>query len=207
MKLLHIDSSILGGHSKSRQLTAAIVDRFKRKYKGVEIIYRDLAAAPPPHMTLASLPRDHPSSAFAGPLNDVAQRMRDASQRMLDEFVAADIVVLGVPMYNWSIPTQLKAWIDIVVVPGKTFRYGAQGAEEGLMGNKRVIAAITRGAFYRSETAAISTEHAESYMRTVLSFLGVDHPEFVVAEGVTAGEESKTRALAAALDTIQQLVA
>src|SRR6185312_548318 len=144
MKLLHIDSSILGSHSKSRRLTAAIVARFKREYPRIEIVYRDLAAAPPPHMTLASLPGDHPSSAFAGPLDEVAQRVRDESQRVLDEFMAADIVVLGVPMYNWSIATQLKAWIDIIVVPGKTFQYGPQGPEEGLAGNKRVIVAITR---------------------------------------------------------------
>jgi FMN-dependent NADH-azoreductase len=126
---------------------------------------------------------------------------------MLDEFMAADIVVLGVPMYNWSIPTQLKAWIDIIVVPGKTFTYGAQGPEEGLVASKRVIVAISRGCFYRSETAAISAEHAESYMRTVLSFIGVNDPEFVVAEGVTSGGENKSKALVSALGTVQQLVA
>lgn len=207
MKLLHIDSSILGSHSKSRRLTAAIVARFKREYPRVEIIYRDLVAAPPPHMTLASLPGDHPSSAFAGALDNAAQCVRDASQRLLEEFMAADIVVLGVPMYNWSIPTQLKAWIDIVVVPGKTFRYGPGGAEEGLAGDKRVIAAITRGAFYGSGMPGSSAEHAESYLRSVLSFLGVNHPEFIVAEGVTSGEENKARALDSALGRIGQLVA
>jgi FMN-dependent NADH-azoreductase len=93
------------------------------------------------------------------------------------------------------------------VVPGKTFTYGAQGPEEGLVGNKRVIVAISRGVFYRSETAAFSAEHTESYMRTVLSFLGVNNPEFVIAEGVTAGEQNKARALASALDAVQQLVA
>ena len=159
MKLLHIDSSILGSHSKSRQLTAAIVVKLEQAHPQIEIVHRDLAATPPPHMTLASLPGDHPSSAFAGPLDDVAQRVRDESQRMLDEFMAADIVVLGAPMYNWSIPTQLKAWIDIIVVPGKTFRYGPRGPEEGLVGNKRDIVAITRGVFYASRTTAISAEH------------------------------------------------
>lgn len=207
VKLLHIDSSILGTHSKSRQLTAAIVAKLKQAHPQIEIVYRDLAATPPPHMTLASLPGDHPSSAFAGPLDDAAQHVRDESQRILDEFMAADIVVLGAPMYNWSIPTQLKAWIDIIVVPGKTFRYGPQGPEEGLVGNKRFIVAITRGVFYASRTAAISAEHAETYMRTVLSFLGVTDPEFVVAEGVTTGEENKARALAFALGAVQQLVA
>ncbi|HMK24176.1 MAG TPA: NAD(P)H-dependent oxidoreductase [Terriglobales bacterium] len=207
MKLLHIDSSILGPHSKSRLLTAAIVAKLTQAHPQIEIVYRDLAAEPPLHMTLASLPGDHPSSAFAGSLDEAAQRVRQESQRMLDEFLAADIVVLGVPMYNWSIPTQLKAWIDIIVVPGKTFTYGVQGPEEGLVGSKRVIVAITRGVFYGSGTAAISAEHAESYMRTVLSFIGVNNPEFVVAEGVTAGEENKAKALASALDAVRQLVA
>jgi len=207
MKLLHIDSSILGSHSKSRQLTAAIVSKLKQEHPQIEIVYRDLAATPPPHMTLASLPGDHPSSARAGSLDEPAQRVRDESQRLLDEFMAADIVVLGAPMYNWSIPTQLKAWIDIIVVPGKTFRYGPQGPEEGLVGNKRFIVAITRGVFYASRTAAMPAEHAETYMRTVLSFLGVNNPEFIVAEGVTTDEENKARALAHALGVVQQLVA
>ncbi len=207
MQLLHIDSSILGSHSKSRHVTAAIVAKLKQAHPQIEIVYRDLVATPPPHMTLASLPGDHPSSTFAGPLDDVAQRVRDESQRILDEFLAADILVLGVPMYNWSIPTQLKAWIDIIVVPGKTFRYGPQGPEQGLVGNKRVIVVITRGVFYGSGTASISAEHAETYMRTVLSFIGVNNPEFIVAEGVTAGEESKAKAMASALSAVQQLVA
>jgi len=205
MRLLHIDSSILGSHSKSRQLTAAIVAKLKEEHPQIEIVYRDLAATPPPHMTLASLPADHPSSARAGPLDEVAQRVRDESQRLLDEFMAADIVVLGAPMYNWSIPTQLKAWIDTIVVPGKTFLYGPQGPEGGLIGDKRFIVAITRGVFYASQPAAMLTEHSETYMRTVLSFLGVDNPEFIVAEGVTTDGENKARALACALSAIQQL--
>lgn len=209
MKLLHIDSSILGSHSVSRRLTAAIVDKLKRANPQMEVTYRDLAARPPAHMTLATLPGDHPSSAKAGPLDRAAQRIRDESQRMLDEFMSADIVVIGVPTYNWSIPTQLKAWIDIIVVPGKTFTYGPRGPEEGLAGGKRVIVAIARGVFYGPETTAISAEHAESYLRTVLSFIGVNNPEFVIAEGVTAGEhhEAKGKALASALEAIEEIAA
>lgn len=206
MKLLHIDSSVLGAHSVSRRVTATIVGKLKKANPHMEVIYRDLVAAPPPHMTLASLPGDHPSSAFAGPLGPAAQRVRDESQKMLDEFVKADIVVLGVPMYNWTIPTQLKAWIDVIIVPGKTFTYSAQGAEVGLVGNKRVIVAIARGAFYSSETAAAS-EHAQSYLRTVLSFIGVNNPEFVVAECVAGGDQNKAKALASALDAVEQLAA
>jgi FMN-dependent NADH-azoreductase len=203
MKLLHIDSSILGSHSVSRQLTAAIVEKFRHAYPGIEVTYRDLAAAPPAHMTLASLPGDHPSSSLAGPLDHAAQQIRDSSQRMLDEFVAADIVVIGVPMYNWTIPTQLKAWIDIIVVPGKTFTYGPQGPLLGLVRGKRVIAAIARGCRYASEMAA-SAEHTERYLRTVLSYLGVNL-ECVIAEGVTTGAPNKIKALASALNDVQEI--
>jgi FMN-dependent NADH-azoreductase len=92
-------------------------------------------------------------------------------------------------------------------MPGKTFTYGPQGPEEGLVGSKRVILAITRGVYYGPETAAVSADHAESYLRTVLSFLGVNNPELVVAEGVTSGKQNKTKALASALDAVQQLAA
>jgi FMN-dependent NADH-azoreductase len=207
MKILQIDSSIQGTRSVSRQLTAAIVDKLKKEHPQIDVIHRDLAAEPPPHMTLASLPGDHPSSVFAGQLDDDAQRVRDESQRMLDEFMAADIVVLGVPMYNWTIPTQLKAWIDIIVVPGKTFTYGTEGPEAGLVGNKRVILAITRGVYYAPETAAASADHAESYLRTVLTFLGVNNPEVVVAEGVSAGRNNQAKAVASALGAVQRLAA
>jgi FMN-dependent NADH-azoreductase len=204
MKLLHIDTSILGHRSVSREITGAIVGKLKTASTDIEVVYRDLALAPPAHMTLASLPGDHPQSAWAGPLDDVGQAVRNESQQILDEFMAADVVVVGVPMYNFGIPSQLKAWIDNVVVPGKTFRYGAHG-HEGLVGSKRVIVAIARGGIYAPQTAAIDAEHAESYMRTVLLFIGVT-PEFVVAEGVAGGEENRTNALAAALDAVEQLV-
>jgi FMN-dependent NADH-azoreductase len=205
MKLLHIDSSIRNSHSVTRRLTAEIVNKFKQADPRIELIYRDLAEAPPAHMTLATLPGDHPSSRFAGRLNPGAQRVRDESQQILDEFMAADIVVLGVPMYNWTIPTQLKAWIDIIVVPGRTFTYGPKGPEGGLVGSKRVIVAVSRGVFYGLGTEASSAEYTERYIRTVLSFLGVNNPEFIIAEGVTAGESSKAQALASALAMVRQL--
>ena len=130
-----------------------------------------------------------------------AQAIRDASQAMLDEFMAADIVVIGAPMYNFTVPSQLKAWIDRIVIPGKTFKYGAHGPE-GLVHGKRVIVAIARGGFYGPESAAVSAEHAESYLRSGFGFLGVTDLEFVLAEGVSAGEESKTKAMSAARDAI-----
>src|ERR1700675_3567449 len=171
MKLLHIDSSISGGQSVSRQLTASIVARLKQTTPGLEITYRDLAIAPVPHQSptilFAKMKALYESGALAGHIVEiVAAAVQggakvDASTQaefaetnvVLEEFLAADIVVLGAPMYNFGIPSQLKAWIDRIVVAGKTFKYSAQGVE-GLAGNKRVIVAISRGGFYGGGTPA-----------------------------------------------------
>ena len=205
MKLLHIDSSIRGTHSVSRELTSAIVDKLKQENSQIKAIYRDLAKTPPPHMTLASLPGDHPTSRFAGSLDAAAQRIRDESQRILDEFMAVEVVVLGAPMYNWSIPSQLKAWLDIILVPGKTFIYSEHGPVKGLVGDKRFIVVVTRGVFYGQGSDWVSAEHTETYMRTVLSFMGVHNPEFILAEGVTAGEQNKVKAMVSALSDVQRV--
>lgn len=204
MKLLHIDTSILGTSSVSRELSALIVRRLTAGAPA-EITYHDLAQEDLPHLTLAALPSAHPRSALAGELDADGQSRRDASDRILDEFLAADTVVIGAPMYNFSVPSQLKAWIDRLAVPGKTFRYG-EGGPEGLMRGKRVVVALARGGFYGPETAMISAEHAQSYLRAVLGFLGI-FPEFVLVEGLAAGAQTKAQAMAAAHDAIGQLAA
>ena len=205
MKLLHVDASILAGGSVSRGLSALIVERLTKGAQ-VEVTYRDLVAENPPHLTPATLPSAHPASAMAGPLDAAAQAHRDASDHMLEEFLAADVVVIGAPMYNFTIPSQLKAWIDRLAVPGKTFRYGANGPE-GLVGDKRVIVAVARGGFYGPESAAVSAEHAESYLRIIFGFMGITQPEFVLAEGLAGSEHNKTKALASAHDAVRQLAA
>ena len=125
MTILHIDSSINGENSASRAISAARSSTSCAERSGASVVYRDLAAEPLPHLTL---------DAFA-----------DTS--VLDEFLAADTVVIGAPMYNFTLPTQLKAWIDRILVAGKTFRYTENGPE-GLAGGKRVIIALARGGFY-----------------------------------------------------------
>ena len=147
MTLLHIDASILGANSASRQLSQAVVDRLRKAGQEAAVVYRDLAAAP-----LAHLSGEHLAAGQgATPESAALQKDIAASQAVLDEFLAADTVVIGAPMYNFTIPSQLKAWIDRIVVAGKTFRYGATGVE-GLAGNKRVIIAISRGGFYGAGT-------------------------------------------------------
>jgi FMN-dependent NADH-azoreductase len=122
-----------------------------------------------------------------------------AGQAVLDEFLAADVVVIGAPMYNFTMPSQLKAWIDRVVVNGKTFRYTAAGPE-GLAGNKRVIVAISRGGVYGAGAPAAALEHLETYLKGVFAFIGVANPEFIVAEGLNIGPEHREKAMQAAIE-------
>lgn len=199
MKLLHIDSSVLGSHSVSRQVSAAVVDRLRQANPGLEIIYRDLGSTPLSHLSGSHLAAAQGAAAQA----EVAQDLV-AGQAALEEFLAADIVVLGAPMYNFTIPSQLKAWIDRIVVGGKTFKYGPQGAE-GLAGNKRVIIAISRGGFYGAGTPAAVGEHLETYLRWVFGFIGVTNPEFILADGIQVGPEHREKALAGALQAATDL--
>jgi FMN-dependent NADH-azoreductase len=187
MKLLHIDSSVLGPHSVSRQVSAAAVDRLRKATPGLEVVYRDLTLTP-----LAHLSGSHLAAAQGAAPEAALQSDLVAGQTVLNEFLAADIVVLGAPMYNFTIPSQLKAWIDRIVVAGKTFKYGAQGAE-GLASNKRVIIAISRGGFYGAGTPAAVGEHLETYLRWVFGFIGVTNPEFIFADGIQVGRSIAKR--------------
>src|SRR5438445_4249352 len=199
MKLLHIDSSALGPHSVSPQVSAAIVDRLRRTTPGLEIVYRDLTSTP-----LAHLSGSHLAAAQGAAPEAALQQDLAAGQAVLDEFLAADIVVLGAPMYNFTIPSQLKAWIDRILVAGKTFKYGPQGAE-GLAGNKRVIVAISRGGLYAWGTPAAVGEHLETYLRWVFGFIGVTGPEFISADGIQVGPEHREKAVADALKAASSL--
>jgi FMN-dependent NADH-azoreductase len=193
MKLLHIDSSVLGPHSVSRQVSAAIVDRLRQATPGLDIVYRDLTSTPLAHLSGHHLAAAQGAVPEAALLPDIA-----ASQAVLEEFLATDIVVLGAPMYNFTIPSQLKAWIDRILVAGKTFKYDAQGVQ-GLAGNKRVIIAISRGGFYGAGTPMAALEHLESYLRGVFGFIGVKNLEFIAADGIQVGPEHREKALAGAL--------
>jgi FMN-dependent NADH-azoreductase len=193
MKLLHIDSSVLGPHSVSRQVSAAIVDRLRQATPGLDIVYRDLTSTPLAHLSGHHLAAAQGAVPEAALLPDIA-----ASQAVLEEFLAADTVVLGAPMYNFTIPSQLKAWIDRILVAGKTFKYGAESVQ-GLAGNKRVIIAVSRGGFYGPGTPMAALEHLETYLRGVFGFIGVKNLEFIAADGIQVGPEHREKALAGAL--------
>jgi len=181
MKLLHLDSSILGQHSASRELGAAVVARWQRDVRDLDVTHRDLAANPLPHLSGASL-------AHA----DAAETATAAA--VMDEFVAADVMVIGAPMYNFGIPSQLKAWIDRVAVAGKTFRYTADGPQ-GLAGGKKVVVAATYGGMHAGESGR---NFVEPYLRQVFGFLGIEDIEFVSAEGLSVSPEHRTQAISAA---------
>ncbi len=198
MNILHVDSSILGENSVSRGLTAAIVARQKTLHPGATVTYRDLADAPAAHLSPA-----HIAAWFGATPSDPAVIADLATgQAILDELFAADIIVIGAPMYNFTLPTQLKAWIDRILVPGKTFRYSAAGPE-GLAGAKRVIVAVSRGGFYGDANAA--AEHVESYLKTVFGFIGVTDLTFIAADGIQVGPEHREKAVKGALESAGQL--
>lgn len=199
MKLLHIDSSVLGPHSISRQVSAAIVDRLRQATPSLEIVYRDLTQTPLAHLSGSHLAAAQGAPAPAELAPDLA-----ASAAALDEFLAADVVVIGAPMYNFTIPSQLKAWIDRILVAGKTFKYGATGPE-GLAGGKRVIVAISRGGYYGAGSPAAALEHLESYLRGVFGFMGIHNAEFIIADGIQVGPDHREKALAGALQAATSL--
>lgn len=202
MKLLHIDSSILGDNSGSRAITAAAVARMQALHPGVEVTYRDLVAHPIGPLTGAYL-----AGQGANVVHDQAmQEDLSLGGAVLAEFLAADVVVLGAPMYNFGIPAQLKAWIDRIVIAGKTFHYTETGPV-GLAGGKRVVLAFARGGFYGPGTPASQAEHCESYLRAVFGFLGLPDVEAIVAEGMATGPEQRQTAMDGALAQARALAA
>ncbi|MEA9554499.1 FMN-dependent NADH-azoreductase [Xanthomonas nasturtii] len=204
MKLLHLDSSILGDYSASRQLSARIVAKLQQRNGDVTVTHRDLAANPIAHLSGAHLAAQQNPTADQTP--ELAADLANGAA-VLQEFLDADTVVIGVALYNFSVPTQLKAWIDRVLVAGKTFRYTSEGVLEGLAGDKRVILAVARGGFYGAGSPLASLEHAETYMRTALGFVGLHHPEVIVAEGLATGKEGREAGLAVAHQQIDGLAA
>lgn len=185
MKVLHIDSSITGEASVSRTLSAAVVDRLKTASPDLEVLHRDLVAEPLSHLTIGDF-------------------FTLSGNEYLEEFKQADIVVIGTALYNFAVASQLKAWFDRILVAGETFRYGPSGAE-GLAGDKRVIVTVSRGNIYSDEAPAAPFEHAESWVRSALAFIGITDPEVIVAEGVAFSEDHKAAALATALEQIGQI--
>lgn len=193
MQLLHIDSAITGEQSVSRQLTARTVAAWVATHPGTQVQRLDLAADVVPHLSADALGFRTGQAAAT----EVQRQENALSEALVSQFMAADVVVIGAPLYNFSVPSQLKAWIDRLAQVGRTFKYTEKGPV-GLAGGKTVIVAITRGGVYSTSEAGRAMEHQESYLQTLFGFLGITDVRFVRAEGVAMGPDAKAKALATA---------
>lgn len=191
MQILRIDSATTGEASVSRKLTDLIAAHFRAKYPDAKWVERDFATDPLPHIDRARTGAiRRPQDAHDADM----QAAFPAERAVLDEFLASDIVIVGVPMYNFSVPSSIKAWIDRLGVPGVTFSYSEAGPE-GLAGGRRVIVASSRGGEYRFDGPA---EHQETYLRDFFAFIGIDDLEFIRATRIGFGPAARETALAAA---------
>lgn len=203
MRLLHLDSSPLGSQSVTRELGAALVAALAGAVPGLDIVYRDLAAAPPDHLDAALMP-----VVKFREIDDLTPRQQAElvlTDTLVDEVLSADLVVIGAPMYNFSIPTQLKAWIDRVAQPGRTFRYTPTGPV-GLAGGRKVVVVSSRGGRYAGTPLEAALDHQEAYLRAVMGFFGIAEVSVLRAEGVAMGPEARLQALEAARAEITRLV-
>ncbi|TNF82539.1 FMN-dependent NADH-azoreductase [Pseudomonas sp. ICMP22404] len=188
MKLLHIDSSILGDNSASRQLSREVVEAWKAAEPGVVVTYRDLAADAISHFSAQTLV----AAGTSAELRDAAQQHEaDLSAATLAEFLAADAVVIAAPMYNFTVPTQLKAWIDRIAVAGQTFSYTEAGPQ-GLCGGKKLVIVSTSGGLHAGQPSGVGHE---DYLKLLFGFLGITDIEIVRAEGLAYGDDMRNKAM------------
>lgn len=201
INLFAIDSSILGNASVSRQLTHEFINLWQQQYPNSTINYRDLQADPINHLS-----QDRISAANLPPdqLSEKQLEEHQLSNHLIEEFLSADVLVIGAPMYNFTIPSQLKAWIDRILVAGRTFKYTDKGVL-GLAGGKRLFIVSTRGGQY-SSAATMQLDHQESYLKAVFNFVGIDEITIIRAEGLHLGEAVHDQSLASAKAYMQQLL-
>jgi FMN-dependent NADH-azoreductase len=197
MKLLHLDSSILGDHSASRQLSRSVVQAWQATHSDTQVVYRDLASDALGHFSSATL------AAAGTPVEgrDAAQTLEvEGNEATLQEFLSSDVVVIGAPMYNFTIPSQLKAWIDRITVAGRTFRYTETGPE-GLCKGKKVIIVSTAGGLHVGQPTSVGHE---DLLKVLFGFIGVTDLQFVFAHGLAYGDEPRANALTAAQKQIDE---
>ncbi|WP_121116689.1 FMN-dependent NADH-azoreductase [Croceibacterium ferulae] len=197
MQILRIDSATTGDDSVSGRLTQMLLDHFTAQHPDATVIEHDYGTDPLPHLDPVT------TGAIRRPEEARTPEMQAAfakERAVLDEFLASDIVLVGAPMYNFTIPSQLKAWIDRLGVPRVTFAYDENGPK-GLAGGRRVIVASSRGGDYEQGGPG---EHQETYLKTLFNFLGID-PEFVRVNKAGYGPEAVEAGLAAAREEIAKL--
>ena len=202
MQILHIDSAITGANSVSRELTAGIVANLQQAHPEARVDYLDLAVNAPTHLNAQSMGFRTGQAAST----EIERQENAISEALVSQFLAADVIVVGAPFYNFSIPSQLKAWFDRIAQAGRTFKYTATGPV-GLAGDKKVIVASARGGFYSTSEAGQAMEHQESYLKVIFGFMGVTDISFVLAEGLGLGPEARETAVQGAKAQIEALEA
>lgn len=200
MNVLQLDSSILGDASASRQLTRQIVESLREREPDAQIIRRDLGREPVAHLTpdLLSI-----RGTAAELLSDLQSREARLDAELIAELQSADVLVIGAPLYNFTVATGLKAWIDRIAVAGKTFRYGEKGPEGLLKGKKAVIVATSGGSY---ADTPVDQMHV-GYVKQVLNFLGITDIEVVRAPGLAIGAAVRAHSLAKANGQIREMFA
>jgi len=201
MKLLRIDSSARN-KSVSRELTSRFVESWKKENPNGEVIERDLSTT-----TLPLITDEWVQSAYSDPasLTPAQKQVLSASDALIDEVVKADTIVIGAPMYNFTIAAPLKAWIDQIVRVGKTVLWAANGPQ-GILQGKKVVVVTSRGGSFRPGTPAAQYDHQEPYLRHILAFIGLTDVTFIHAENQKPGELAEP-SRAAAISLIQQAAA
>jgi FMN-dependent NADH-azoreductase len=197
--ILVINSSAAGESSASHALVSHAVEQLRTTSPGAVIVERDLSAAPMPHLTSENL-----AGVRGTPSSDAERTARALSDELIAEIRAADTIVIGAPMYNFSIPTVLRSWFDYVLRAGETFSYSEAGPQ-GLLGGKRVIVVESRGGLY-SEGPAKVVDFQEPYLRHLFGFVGITEVTFVHAEKLGFGPDAREQALASARAQIDQVV-
>jgi FMN-dependent NADH-azoreductase len=200
--LLHINSSVRNSGSVSRQLTGEFIQKWRAAHPADKIVERDLATKPVPHITEQTIGAYFTPAENRNAEQAYAVRLSD---ELVAELMAADVIVIGAPMYNFSISSTLKAWIDHVARAGVTFKYTETGPV-GLLTGKKVIVFTSRGGVY-SEGPAKSLDFHETYLRGVFGFVGLSDVTFVHTEGLAGGEEATSSALAVSRRAMDQLLA
>ncbi len=198
MKILQINASARTAGSISTRIADAIVARLRARTPEAALERRDLAAHPHSALDDAAL-----GALFTPADQRTAQQAARVAmdQALIDQLMAADVIVLGVPMYNFGVSVQFKTWIDAVAKAGLTFRYTENGPE-GLVTGKKVYIALARGGVYRDTSA----DSQVPYLKTVLGFMGLTDLTFIYAEGLAMGAESADRAITGAMDDIERLI-
>ena len=194
-KLLKIQASLFQNNGQSSQLTDQFAERWLAANPGAEVISRNLAANPVPHLDLARFQAFNTDAAERTPEQ---QAVVDFSDALIDEIRNADVLLFGIPMYNFSVPSSLHAYFDHIARAGVTFRYTPEGPE-GLITGKKAYVVITRGGLY-------GEDHAQTnFVRQILGFIGITDVEFVHAEGLAMSDDSKQQALDSAQERLAQL--